>query len=254
MDLLAYDDVGDGPAVVLLHSGMADRRMWRELVAPLSDSYRVVSPDLRGFGTSPLPPGETADADDVAALLDYLQIREAAVVGSSLGGRVALELATLHPARVLSLALLCPATRVIERTRDADDFAGREARLLEAGDLEGAVSLNVDTFLGPEASHETRAQVVRMQRNAMQVQLAAETAVPAPRRREVALILTEIDVPTLVVSGDLDMDHFQTVARLLADEVPRAELVSFPWAAHLPSLERPDAVTSLLLRFLRTGP
>src|SRR5690349_24464338 len=103
--ILAHDDLGTGPAVLLLHSGVTDRRMWDPLVTALSHSFRVVRPDLRGFGDSPLPSEEYADADDLDVLLDHLGITDAAVVGSSFGGRVAPELATAHPGRVSSLVL-----------------------------------------------------------------------------------------------------------------------------------------------------
>ena len=82
----------------------------------LAHTFRVIRPDLRGFGETPMPPGAYADADDVDALLDSLGVTDAAVVGSSFGGRVAMELATLHPARVSSLVLLCAAYRGLEPT------------------------------------------------------------------------------------------------------------------------------------------
>src|SRR6476620_1584979 len=155
--ILAHDDPGTGPAVLLLHSGVTDRRMWDALVPSLSHRFRVVRPDLRGFGDSPLPPEEYADADDLDALLDSLGVTDAAVVGSSFGGRVAMELATLHPACVSSLVLLCAAYRGLDPTESVRDFGAEEDGLLEAGDVDGATELNVRTFLGPEADGAARA-------------------------------------------------------------------------------------------------
>src|SRR5690349_16036565 len=120
--LLSHDVSGSGPAILLLHSGVADRRMWDDLVPALGHAFTVVRPDFRGFGQTPLPPGEYADADDLDTLLDHLGITDAAVVGSSFGGRVALELATLHPGRVSSLVLLCAAYRGVEPTADVQEF------------------------------------------------------------------------------------------------------------------------------------
>ena len=134
------------------------------------------------------------------------------------------------------------------------DFGEDEDQLLEAGDLEGAVRLNVETWLGPEATDEVRAAVATMQRHAFEVQLAAEAADPGPEQRLVEVDPAAIAVPTVVVEGELDMDHFRTVARTLAEEIPGAELVSLPWAGHFPSLERPDAVITLLLDVLRNDP
>ena len=252
--LLAHDDTGSGPAVLLLHSGVTDRRMWDPLVPALSHAFRVVRPDLRGFGESPLPSEEYADADDLDALLDHLGITDAAVVGSSFGGRVALELATLHPGRVSSLVLLCAALRGVEPTPDAAAFGEEEDRLLEAGDVEGAVDLNVRTWLGPEASGETRALVTQMQRRAFEVQLEADARDPGPQPHRVEVDLAAIAVPTLVVSGAKDLQLFTNTAAALASGIRGAEAVELGWAGHLPSLERPDAVLAMLLDVLRDDP
>lgn len=252
--LLSHDVAGSGPAVLLLHSGVADRRMWDDLVPALGHSFTVVRPDFRGFGQTPLPPGEYADADDLDALLDHLGIESAAVVGSSFGGRVALELATLHPGRVSSLVLLCAAYRGVEPTADVRAFGAEEDRLLEAGDVEGATELNVRTFLGPDARAATRDHLVEMQRHAFEVQIAADEQDPPPSPRRVDVDLSAIAVDTVVVSGALDLDLFTQVAEVLAREIPGAESVVLDWAGHLPSLERPDAVLALLLDVLRDDP
>ena len=140
--------------------------MWQPQTPALGHRFRVISPDFRGFGDSPLPPEPYADADDVAELLDHLGVADAAVVGSSMGGRVALELAARHPDRVNSLVLLCPAYRGVPSSAAVAALAAAEDRLLEAGDVVGAVRLNVDTWLGPEASAEVRDQLTAMQRRA----------------------------------------------------------------------------------------
>ncbi|WP_425953633.1 alpha/beta fold hydrolase [Xylanimonas sp. McL0601] len=260
--LLAHDDASPAgeaaPTIVLLHAGVADRRMWDPVAAPLSHAFRVVRPDLRGYGDSPLPPEEYADADDVAALLDHLGIADAAVVGASLGGRVALELATRHPARVRQLVLLCPGLRGVEPTADAETYEATETALLDAGDVEGAVRLNVATWLGEAAPLSAREALAAMQRRAFEVQLAADAAEAAtgqgPRPARVDVDLQRVSVPTLVVSGGHDLEQFRKIAAHVATSVPGAEHMELPWAAHLPALERPDAVVALLLDTLRDDP
>ena len=252
--LLSHDDEGAGPAVVLLHAGVADRRMWDPVTPALAHSFRVIRPDLRGFGQTPQPPGPYADADDVDALLAELAVTDAAVVGSSFGGRVAMELTTLHPARVSSLVLLCPAYRGLEPTERLKAFGAEEDRLLEAGDVDGAVTLNVDTFLGPAGDGAARDLLRLMQRHAFDVQIAADTEDPGPEPRRVEVDPAGIAVPTVVVSGAHDLDHFREVAELLGEQVPGAETVELDWAGHLPALERPDAVIALLLDVLRDDP
>lgn len=252
--LLSHDDQGRGPAVLLLHAGVADRRMWDPLTQRLAHSFRVVRPDLRGFGESPLPPGPYSDADDLDALLAELGIADAAVVGSSFGGRVAMELATTHPGRVSSLVLLNAAYRGLPPTPAAEQVGEEEERLLDAGDVEGAVELMVRTWLGPEADDAARELVRTMQRHALEVQLAAERVEPGPAPQRVEVDPGAIMVPTTVVSGAHDLDHFQAVAEHLAGRIPGAELTRLEWAGHLPALERPDAVLALLLDVLRDDP
>lgn len=252
--LLSHDVEGSGPAILLLHAGVADRRMWDDLVPALAHVFTVVRADFRGFGQTPMPPGEYADADDLDTLLDHLGIADAAVVGSSFGGRVALELATLHPARVSSLVLLCAAYRGVAATSDVRAFGAQEDRLLETGDVEGAVELNVRTFLGAGADDATRERLAGMQRRAFEVQLAAQEQDPPPSPRRVQVEPGDIAVPTVVVSGARDLDLFREIAAVLVREIPGAEAVELEWAGHLPSLERPDAVLALLLDVLRDDP
>jgi pimeloyl-ACP methyl ester carboxylesterase len=103
---LAHDDGGTGPAVMLLHAGIADRRMWRGQVPALQAAgYRTITPDLTGYGESTLPDAPFAHHDRVVDLLDHLGIAHATVVGCSFGGRVTLDLTLAHPDRVDGLAL-----------------------------------------------------------------------------------------------------------------------------------------------------
>jgi pimeloyl-ACP methyl ester carboxylesterase len=224
--------------------------MWDPQVAALETSYRVITPDLRGFGETPLPPGRFSFAEDVVALLDHLDVETCALVGSSLGGRVALEVAATHPDKVASLVLLCPAFQAADTTPSAKAFEAEEEDLLRQGDFDAAVELNVFTWLGPEASDETRHLVREMQRHAFSVQDAAERERPEPELIEVEVDPTQVSAPTLILTGGWDMDHFQNIAQHLAGSIPRARLQRLPWAAHLPSLERPGEVNQLIAGFL----
>ena len=247
---MAHDDEGSGPAVVLLHSGVCDRRMWHPQTAVLCRTHRVIAPDLRGFGETPVPPEPFGHADDVVALLDHCGVDRAVLVGSSMGGRVALEMAVTHQDRMTALVLLCAGHRDLPDSAASEAFEAEEDRLLEARDVEGAVALNVETWLGPSADEDTRALVRDMQRRAFEVQLAADQLDPGPELLRVDIDPARVDVPTLVVGGELDMDVFRDGARHLADVIPDARLTMLPWAGHLPSLERPDDVTPLISAFL----
>ncbi|WP_460460608.1 alpha/beta fold hydrolase [Angustibacter peucedani] len=231
----------------MLHSGVAERRQWDPQVPALAARYRVVRPDLRGFGETPVPDVAWDDVDDVLALFDDLGVEQAAVVGSSFGGRIALELAARAPQRVSRLVLLCAAFGGIEPTPDVREFGAAEDALLEAGDVDGAVDLNVRTWLGPEATDEVRSAVAGWQRRAFELQLAADDDLWGPRPD---VDPAAIEVPTTVVAGRHDLELFGQIARHLAAAMPDARLVELDWAGHLPNLERPDDTTDLLLTAL----
>lgn len=248
---LHHESAGQGSAVVFLHSGVTDLRQWDPQWEALAARYRVVRCDRRGWGRSPLPkaPSESySDAADVVGLLDELGIEQGALVGSSAGGVVAQQVASAWPHRVSRLVLLCADADDVEPTPAARSFAEREEELLEQGDVPGAVELNVRTFLGPEASAETRDLVREMQRNAFEVQLAAGDDVP--REPGPAIDLTRATMPAHVVSGGRDLDYFALAADSLAQRLPDVHRTVLPWAGHLPNLERPNEVNTLLLNAL----
>ncbi|MEU9146414.1 alpha/beta fold hydrolase [Streptomyces sp. NPDC048349] len=239
----------DGPAVVLLHSAVCDRRMWDPQYGPLGEAgFRVVRMDFRTCGDSPAAREPYSDDGDVVALMDRLGIERAAIVGSSYGGQVGLTVAALHPERVTRLALLCagrPGYR--PDSPEVKEFGAAEDALLEAGDLAGAAALNARTWLGPDADEAAHALVRAMQlRNFENALLPAEQhELPAPD-----VDLAAVTTPTLAVGGAHDVPDYRRVAADLPDLVPGARHVELPWAGHLPSLERPAAITDLLLEFL----
>jgi pimeloyl-ACP methyl ester carboxylesterase len=242
--ILAHDVIGAGPAVLLLHSTVCDRRMWDPQVPVLSAAgHRVVRCDLRGYGETPVPDRPYDNAGDVAALLDSLGVRSAAVIGASGGGRVALQFSARWPSRVTALALLCTAVDGLS----VPDFDAREEELFEAGDLDGATRLNVDTWVGPAASPQTRAFVSAMQRHTFEIQAAADSDPPPVRA---PYDLADITAPTLIVSGAHDRVEFRQAAAELAGQLRSARHIELDWAGHLPSLERPDLTNPILLDFL----
>ncbi|MCX4818885.1 alpha/beta hydrolase [Streptomyces sp. NBC_01142] len=296
---LSHDMAGDGPAVVLLHSSVCDRRMWDPQWQALVDAgYRVMRCDFRGHGQTPADAGEYSDAEDVLELLDELGIERAALVASSFGGRVALEAAARRPDRVTALALLCAGMPGHEPSPELRTFGAREDAFFDAGDLSAAVELNLDTWLGPHADERVREQVRVMQRHAFEIQLAADQAAEAAadeaaNASEVSEVseaaataavyeaseaavaaaaeasespaeepessaaasapqpgLGKIEAPCLAVGGAHDVADFRRIAARLPQLLPDARHIELDWAGHLPSLERPEETTALLLGFL----
>jgi 3-oxoadipate enol-lactonase len=234
---------GAGPPLLLLHAGGLDGRIYGPLADRLEDRFSLIIPDLRGHGRTPLPPEPYAPAEDVVALLDGLGIEAAPVVGNSYGGRVALQLATVAPDRIAALALLASALPEYDRSPELQAFFDEENALWEAGDLEAVVALNVRTWAREPATADLVADMVR---TACELQRAVEE----DSERPLPVDLGAIAVPTLAVSGGLDLPDFARIADRIAAEVPGAQRAEVPDAGHLIALERPDATAALLAEFL----
>lgn len=257
---LSYDEAGEGAPVLLLHSSVCDRRMWdAQFQALAAAGHRVVRCDLRGHGATPVSDRPYTDAGDVLGLMDALGIEQAALVGSSFGGRVALLAAAHSPRRVTALALLCAAPLPDqEESAELAAFDAREDTLLEAGDLAAAAALNVATWLGPDADEAARNAVYGMQLHAFEVQTAAEKAVSAEGApyvlsgNRVAGLpdFSAFESPCLAVSGAHDLPDFRRAAARVAGLLRNARHLELPWAGHLPGMERPAEISALLTGFL----
>lgn len=251
----SYTETGTGPAVVLLHAGIADHRMWRSQLPVLAAAgYRAIAYDLPGYGGSAIPAVPFAYHDAVAQLLDALDIGPAVLVGCSFGGRVAIDTALAHPGRVSALALFGTALsgqpwsaefqqswQRFVGTAEPDALAEAEVRFWVVGP--GREPADVDPELIEFA--------VELDRGA----LAGEALLEATEVRELEPPavgrLGEIRVPTLVGVGADDLPDVIALADRIAARVPTAQrLPDVPDAAHLLPLERPEPVNRALLDLL----
>lgn len=201
---LPHTEAGDGPPVLLLHAGIADRRMWDQHLEPLAAAgFRAVAPDLPGFGEAAAGPGPVAHWEDVRATMDALGINRASIVGNSFGGAVALRVAALYPDRVSSL-LLFSASAVPEPDPSPELLGAWEAEeaALEAGDVERAVEAVVSAWVRPEAADEVRHRVATMQRGNYEGQGSEEKPeFAADPLEEDPGLLAAIGCPALVAAG-----------------------------------------------------
>jgi 3-oxoadipate enol-lactonase len=248
---------GDLP-VVLLHAGVADRRMWDPVWEELTSRRDVVRLDLRGFGDSVArPSGPLSPHRDVLDALVGLGIERAHLVGASYGAGVAVDLALSDPDRVASLLLVAPGGSLIpELTDDLRTFATAENAALGADDLAAAVEANLVTWVdGPgqptdRVDPAARALVARMQQRAFELTAdwddveEDELDPPALER------LGEVGVPTLVLSGALDLEAIDLAATAVLAGITGARQVVWPDVAHLPSLERPTEFLALVDEWL----
>jgi pimeloyl-ACP methyl ester carboxylesterase len=222
--------------------------MWRPQVEALEAAgHRTTAPDLPGYGDAQLEPGEVDYVGFAASLLEA----PAAVVGCSFGGRVALELAAVHPGLVERLVLVAPGLGGWDWSEAAEALFAEEEELLDAGDLRGAAAQQARMWLGPDATEEVRALTEAMTLRSYEQQLPLEGAVHASWPQPPALSrLEELDVPTLVVVGSEDLDDVRAMCALLGERLPDARIETVAGAGHLPGLERPDELNRLLVDFL----
>jgi pimeloyl-ACP methyl ester carboxylesterase len=250
--ILPHDEAGSGPALVLLHAGIADRTMWAEHLEPLAQAgYRAVALDLPGFGEAPVPPGEQAAWLDVLRTMDELSIEQAALVGSSFGGAVALRAAHVAPERVSSLALISAPPPNLEPSPQLAAVWQAEEEALERGDTAAAIKVVVEAWTLPDALPGLRERVAAMQRRAFDLQGTAEPQDAPDPLEEDAEALGRIAVPALVAAGEREMADFTQGAEAMAATLPSARHAVIEGAGHLAPLEQPERFRALLLDFLR---
>jgi pimeloyl-ACP methyl ester carboxylesterase len=235
--------------VLLLHAGIADRRMWEPQVEALEAAgHRALAPDLPGFGDSPLDPGTIAYVDFAASFLG----RPSTVVGCSFGGRIALELAAARPDLVERLVLIGAGLGAWDWSDSAQAGFAEEEEVIARGDLAAAAAQQARMWLADDAAPEVRKLTEAMVLRSYEQQLPVEGQVKAVWPDVSAETrLAEIAAPTLVVVGTEDVEDITAMAEKLAAEIPGARLATIEGAGHLPSLERPDELNRLLLDFLR---
>ena len=255
-DVLAYDESGAGASVVLLHAFPVHAAMWDAQRAGLADEWRVVTPDLPGFGRSARldgAPSLDAVADAVLATLDSLEIDEFVLGGLSLGGYVAMALLRRAPERVSGLIL-------VDTKASADPEAARDNRERIASTVVSERSMRVvltDVLPGlvGKRTKRRRGEVLRsvtdMVRGASPESIAwIQRAMAA--RPDSFDVLRATSVPALVIVGEDDEIAPLSEAEAMVEALPNASLVTVPASGHLSAVEDPLAVTHAIRAFLET--
>lgn len=251
---IAFLDQGQGVPVVLVHGFPFDHTMWNAQIKTLSGTHRVIAPDLRGFGRSSVTPGRVTMrqfADDLAALLDALDVTEPIVlVGSSMGGYVALAFQRWHGQRLRAL-VLCD-TRALS---DTPEMATARWATADQVVRDGPAML-IDTMLPKLFSEKTvtnRPAVVDAVRSVMagtDREAIAAAARGMAERPDMSETLREIDCPTLVLVGEHDTISPPAEMRDLACDIPGAAFVEIPGSGHMTPVERPAEISAAILAFV----
>jgi pimeloyl-ACP methyl ester carboxylesterase len=249
---IAYERVGEGPPLVLVHGAGVDGRMWRPQLAALADEFTVVAWDEPGAGHSGDVPAGFGLADyahALAAVIDAVALGEAHVLGLSWGGTVVQELYRHRPDRVATLILAgsyagwkgsLPVEEVQARVEGARKMLAAGERYDPPGLFAGEPPAELASLL------EQMTAAARPASLASQLSMMAETD-----QRD---LLPRITVPTLLVWGDSDTRSPLRVARQFEDAIPGAELVVIPRAGHVSNLEQPGVFNEAVRRFCRDHP
>jgi 3-oxoadipate enol-lactonase len=248
-----FEVAGSGHPLVLIHGGQMDSRMWDEQFTLFSKTYRVIRYDYRGFGKSPAATKVFAGEDDLAALLKYLGVKKAYIVGLSLGGRVAIDFALAHPDMADAIVPVAPG---LSGAHFSDDPSFMESwRAAQAGDWQRVAELWLKSgYMAPAMENSKIAPRLR--------QLATEDAhenldngalervlyPPAIER------LPDIKVPTLVIVGNRDVVDIHAICGLLYARVPGVKEIVIHNSGHIVNMEQPEEFNRAVLDFLERLP
>lgn len=257
---LAVESFGDGAPVVFLHAAVADRRMWRAEIERVAAVGKAILYDRRGFGETSAEREDHSAIDDLLAVLDAeAGGKPAVLVGCSQGGRIAIDTALRHPARVAGLVLIAATVTGAPDPVYSPEMAAAMAEVKTAEAARDFERLNalkariwLDGALGREGRIENEARALFGEMHLT----ALRTAPPGPDIDQPPAYarLAALRLPVLSLWGDLDFPHIQTRSKHIADTVPGARGHVLTGTAHLPSLERPAAVLDLVVDFVSGVP
>jgi 3-oxoadipate enol-lactonase len=244
---------GFGPALLLVHGFPLDHTMWRHQIRQFAGKYKVLAPDLRGFGASDISPGTVTMedyADDMAALLDALRVDKVVFCGLSMGGYIAFQFAKHYPDRLAGL-ILCDTRAVPDTPEAAQNREALAAKVLKEGTSALAEDMMKKLFAPAtlESGSDEIASIRAVMENARPEGVAAALRGLAarPDSRE---LLGQIEVPTLVIVGEHDAISPPDEMKAIADAIPGAEFLLVEGAGHMAPLEKPEPVNAAIGAFL----
>jgi 3-oxoadipate enol-lactonase len=255
--LIAYESVGEGRPVIFIHAGVADRRMWGHQLSEVPPGFRYVSLDLRGHGATALTDARFSNHEDVLAVMDHLDIDAAVIVGCSMGGGTAFDVALASPDRADGLVVIGAGAPGFE----VDDYEPPQwpevLKAYEAGDMARVAELDGEIWVmgygrgRDEVDPEVWNLLIEMDLGILRTEdRRDELLIPLdPPRAE---RWDEISAPTLVIVGEHDLPDCRQSAELLAEALSDHDAIVIPGAAHLPSLEQPESFNRALVGFAQS--
>jgi pimeloyl-ACP methyl ester carboxylesterase len=243
--------------VVMLHSGVTDRRSWYAVADSLEGSVDVIAYDRRGYGGSEVGELDFRHLDDLLEVVDQLATGPVFLVGNSMGGGLAVDFALTHPDRVSGLLLLAPFVSGTPEPTDVDSASlildERIERAWADDDKTEAIRLETWMWLdGPTGAEGRVTGAPRRLAEDMSRRIVGHDADEhaGDAGLDAWSQLETIVTPTIVGCGDLDVPFFIDRSRLLAERLPNARFMLLPGVAHLPGLEQPETVAALVTEML----
>jgi pimeloyl-ACP methyl ester carboxylesterase len=251
---ISYAERGRGLPLVLVHGFPLDNRIWESQVANLSDIYRVIAPDLPGFGKSQPPRPFTMEslADTLHTFLTQIKALPCALAGLSMGGYMSFAYERKYPTTLKALIL-------VDTKAEADTPDGKAGRnkMIETVRTSGSPAVAaamMPKMLSPQ-SQQSRPQLVQQVKSIMEAcpPQTIEYALSAMRdRNDYRDCIPSIAVPTLIIVGDADAITPPAVAESMHQAIPHSKLVIIKGAGHLSTMEQPEQVNQALRQFLAT--
>ncbi|MGQ0550445.1 MAG: alpha/beta fold hydrolase [Armatimonadota bacterium] len=249
---LYYEVAGQGPALVLIHAGIADCRMWDEQVAAFAPRYKVIRYDNRGFGKSKMSHESFSVLEDLYQLLRFLDVDRANVLGLSMGGSIALSFTVEHPEMVASLIPVASGLRGYQVSEEVQRRRSRLDAAVATGDASKVVDLMTEVWvdgMGGHAEPTVRERARKLIEGNSGFFFLKGIPHHDPPWKTIDRI-AEIRVPTLVVVGDRDQPDILAISDLLHARIRGARKVVIPDAAHLVNMEQAEALNRAVLGFL----
>ena len=228
-----------GDAIVMLHPGWGESRIWDQVLARLADEHRVVRYDSRGYGFSPAPAVPFTQLGDLTAVLDQLGITRAVMVGHSGGASTAISLALEQPDRVSALVLLASGVQDYPWPQD-DPYGPQFEAAFTAGDADALAEVGLRTWAAASADSAAKAQIHAAAAAFLRQGDFEQPNPPAFSR------LAEIRVPAVVALGDHEYPMVSECGRMIADRIPRCQMITVPGADHMLPLRAPELIADLI--------
>jgi len=255
---LYYEVAGEEHPLVLIHTGVADHRMWDGQFEVFARHYRVVRYDARGYGKSVTEDVEFSNRQDLSDLLKHLGMAKAHVLGVSRGGQIAMDFTLERPGTVSALVMVASGPGGYESPRPNPEAETRMFQELEAAweakDFARLADLEVRLWVDGPGQPADRVPATIRERVCEMILNNYRTHTiegkPQPLPPPAAGRLAEIRVPTLIVTGDLDTSHIRAAADFMEQHIRGTKNVILPGTAHMLNMERVDAFTRIVLEFL----